>query len=465
MKRSFFTLVLASFISISSLAQTSKLDFAVDKKDELLGHLNLGKAGFVIKTGVKKTYSKELNWMLSYYTNDKQQRWQVPIATHQAEKGLGQNIVATPDGSYVYHIENMGWNVSKGTSESVITQIKSSGESKTFEVEKDTYEKMEGDFQVQFVDDQYLYMLNTEENKKTTTLKINTFSHDDFTFKQLSTQLPITDEEWRYITHNDKHIWLATKIFDEDGTNAFTKIIAVDFEGTKQREQTLLIKLEEDYFSGFIRFGYNKGAKQNQGSEEQFYSSRSHTSSNGKALSNLLENGYTHGHLMIDEARNLIIWYGLYDHKNSKASNADIEGYYLQAYTLDGKLLWQYKSGENDLFRQDKRLIKQCFGVERKALAYIAEDGNFTFQLASPEMVHTVRFDLHGKKIAEHSNPLYDKIFAYDDFFSSFSDKKINAYLDEHASKRKVSYLGNNTCNEDLLIEFVEGERMSLLSW
>ncbi|MEK6482523.1 hypothetical protein WJR50_33630 [Catalinimonas sp. 4WD22] len=466
MKRLLSTLVLAFFISASSFAQISKVDFAVDKKDELLDFVSLGKEGFIIKTGTKKTNTKDLNWKLTHFTNDKKQIWQVPLSTFQSERGLGENIVATRTGSYVYHIENIGENWLKGSKEAKLTQISQKGKVRVFDIKEDMFKSMGNLLQAQFVDNEYLYVIKTDESASPTKLLINAFSHDNFSFKQTAVILPNSEANWQFITQNENHIWLASKPYDEKTSNTTTDLIAIDYLGTIQKKLSLNIDLDNRYFSPFVSYSFNPGVKHNQGNETQFYAESSKFSSySGQGTTyTSFASSYSHGHLIIDEEKNIIIWYGLYNNSASKLDRADAEGYYIYAYNLESKPLWQYVSSEEDLFDQDK-IFRRKVGYERPTMAYLTDDSKVSLQFATSDMIQTTKFDLNGKKIAEYSNSNYDKIFSYYDFFSSFSNEKINGFLDEYASGRQLTYLSNKNCNDKLLIEFKRGERISLLSW
>ena len=100
----------ALLISTLAFAQEKNIPIPLENDEEVLDFVDLQEHGFILKTGKDKNYTKDLNWQLSHYSPQLELLWKVPIETTQMNKGLGQEIVASPTGSYVYHLENKGYN-------------------------------------------------------------------------------------------------------------------------------------------------------------------------------------------------------------------------------------------------------------------------------------------------------------------------------------------------------------------
>lgn len=461
---------LVYFFSFFSYAQKT-VNPPLEKGEVLLDFVDLQENGFVIKTGKDKNYSKDLDWVLSYYSPELNLIWKVPIETSQMNKGLGEDIITCPSGKYIYHLENRGYNAFIGTSEMYVTQISKSGQTKVTEIDKETYEKIGGAEEIKLCDEEYLYLigLEQEEKKETTTLFLNRFAHKDFAFSNSETTLPsIIDDksvsDWEYAGHNDKHIWLVSKTLSEETDDYKFQLVGINWQGQIEKELTLNTQIADLYLRPSRNFKYSTGAEFLRNGHLNSTSSTS--SSTGVPYLRYSLDTETWSSSLVDENNNIIYVYGLYGNKKlgSMGKSAYTDGFYLIAYDLQGKQLWQHISTENDPLLEDKYFQKKIQFQQRTTLASLSTTNTIKLQIGSIKNIYTYEFSKEGKKLDNYSNT-FDKEADYSSFFLCFSPKApAHKYYYTNVSK-KSSFYASISPHKSVLIKYDGKNDLSLLHW
>lgn len=464
MKYKVLTLIAASCIHLIAFAQKT-VDMPLEKGETTLDFVNLQEHGFVLKTGKDKNYSKDLDWQLSYYTPTLELIWEVPIETTQINKGISQDIIACPSGSFVYHLEKRIYTI--GASDLFLTQINRKGEVKTHEVDQQTFKDMKGKTVFRFCDEQYLYFINLDEDgdkNEGGQFFVHQISHADFSLQTKTIKLPLVDKsftEWEYVTHNDEHLWLASKALTDKPQSYQCQIVALDWQGKVTHKTTLNHQVENLYLRPSVNHRYIPGADGFSNGGIRVMSTTNHTT--GMTYTNASLGKSAYGGILVDEENNRIYAYGLYG--NSKGvGNGYVDGYYLSAYNLEGQKQWQQISTESDPLTEDSYFRKHTPEYLRSTVVYLTKDHHIRLQIGGVKNIFTHEFAEDGKKLKSYANTFKNGV-GYNSYFLCFDPKHpASQYYQEHFSKKSV-YYGSNFSDNSILIENDNKSKISLLQW
>jgi len=457
----------AILVTVFSYAQDRNVEIPLEKNEEILDFVDLQEHGFILKTGKDKNYTKDLNWQLSRYSPQLELLWKVPIETTQMNKGLGEEIVASPTGSYVYHLENKGYNTTLGVNKVQLTQI-ANGVSKTHELESEELKILDGNISVKSCDEQYFYMIGIEKEDKDipSHLFFHRFSHVDFSYSKKKVDLPLTGQDnsitsWEYAGHNNDNIWLTSKVISDK--NYHCQLIAIDWQGNITKKIKLQTHVNEHYLRPSLNYHpQHRGTAVNLFGNITQYVNLNHPSGMAHADYTLGMDAWAN--VLVDEENKIIYTYGLYGKKKYRGRAAFVDGYYICGYDLEGNLLWKNISDETSPIAEDKLFRKRLLSHQRTTMATLTANNTIKFQIGSYVNIHTCEFSKDGKKIKEYKNEFKDGLnyYSFSVCFSPQSDA--NQYYYDHVSK-KTSHYGYSSANGCILIEHEKNNNLSLLKW
>lgn len=257
-----FNSILFMLISMQiALCQSTTTNIPLNKGEQVLRFIDLGKNGFVLKTGNDVGMVGKKNTVLHYYSHDLTKIWEQPISDISKDDGKNFDpIVISPDGSYVYHIEE----ISKLGKHSIyLTQISKTGERKTRSIDEVFNFKCNAVF---FCTKEFLYMyavdskntLSPEGYKTDYNSKINykliQVSHSEFNKKEFTLNVTNPDEALFQIhilpgetylgqpinipAYSVNHQWLYA---GNDGTNLFFYLSQFDIKKTQTTIQVVKV--------------------------------------------------------------------------------------------------------------------------------------------------------------------------------------------------------------------------------
>ncbi len=455
-------LVLLSALCVCTMSYGQKtVSISLDKGASTLDYLDLQEHGFILKTGKEKNYSKNLDWQLHYYTPALELVWSVPIATTQINKNQGQHMVATPNGDYVYHIENRLYAL--GAADMFLTQVSRQGKTKTHEL---ALKEMEGRAIFRFCDKQYLTFINLQEDATkdgSDLLLVYKMSHQDFSLQKTVTQLPLLDKSfiaWEYVAHNDKHLWMAGKALSDKEENMQCQLVALDAQGKVTQKITLNHQVDGLHMRQSVNHHYIPGA---EGFSDGGVSAGPTTSMYGASRTSYHLDRSAFAGLLMDEKNHTVYAYGLYGN-NKGIGTGYVDGYYLTAYDLQGNKRWQQVSEENDPLVQDTKYRKHTSPYQRTTMAYLTQDHHMRLQLGTVDAIYTQEFAKDGKKVVSYRHD-FEKGVGYNTFFKCFDPKgPANQYYHQHFSK-KNTYYGIHSSKGSVLVEDSNKSKISLLQW
>ncbi|MEM9830428.1 MAG: hypothetical protein AAF944_07305 [Bacteroidota bacterium] len=442
------------------------VDITLGKDEVIMDFVDLQEQGFVIKTGKEKYYSKNVDWHLRYYTPTLEEVWSLPIEPSQGNKGRGQDVVVAPSGNYVYHVENQGFISDILVGGIQLTQVNRQGQVRSHEVGKDILGKIAGIEEIRLCDESHFYIVSLKQgnNNTPTQLFLNRFLHQDFSFSQLTVELPIIARKnsvapWEYAGHGKQHIWFVSKTIPNEKDAIQCQLVAVDWQGKIARKLTVNQAMPSVYLRGSMNHKHSIGAVARRTATTS-YTDQNHMSGMPHTTFKLGTSGWTS--VYMDDNSDIVYVYGLYGKKQRKGSAAYADGFYLMAFNEKGELLWQHLSNERDPILEDKYFQKRLTSDQRATMAYLTTEG-VRFQIRVPRALYTYDFSQNGQRIDMYQNSYYNpenRTF----FLSLPADSSARTYYQTNASKKKT-YFGTNTSLSNVLIEHDGKRALRLLQW
>jgi len=228
-------------------------------------------------------------------------------------------------------------------------------------------------WQMALCDDQYLYILTTEngweydkKKKGQEKMHLHRFDQNNFSYKDILLDLPSIDDPknasyWEYLTHYNGEIYLLSKVFNFQTEEYSYHIISVSSEGKILSDVNIKPDINAPYHVqpsfnikylpgvhgdfDFLSNGYDVEKRQASVSSKLISLSLSvemTTTSNYPTCDcNYKPLVGSFGNVMIDKKNNAMYIYGLYGPKPYYKLSHTYSGFFIQKYDLKGKLIWK----------------------------------------------------------------------------------------------------------------------------
>ena len=447
-----------SLLSVRSFAQT-KVDIPLEPGEKLTGFVDLKERGFIIETSKSNDDSER---EFSYYKPTLKMAWKTPAEIGLPMLSFVQRVVASPSGDFLYCLRTEGKSILGGSSDLMATQFNQKGQSKVHTIDKATLKKIKGVEMLRSCDEAYFYLVTLFEGNKRvpTQLILNRFSHQDFSFSEVTVDLPLIDankstSEWAYAGHGPERIWLVSKSIPKDKSAYQCQLVAINWQGQVVDKIVLNNQVAGLYLIPSQNHLYGAEGKLVQAP----LLPATYTSGTPQPLP-----VNAHTSVLVDEPNNIIYVYGMHGKKKSPSRVAPVAGYYLTAYDLKGQQRWQKVSTEKDQLVADKQFCRRTPNAYRTTMAYVMGNDAFCLQLASVKNCYTYEFSKEGQVLAAYqrasksqgSQPIFFPVNA--------AAQPMQTYYRTHASSDKTYYISFSS-QGDVLVEYDNKDKLSLLRW
>jgi hypothetical protein len=447
-----------------------KVEIPLPKYSAPMEMVDLGENGFIFKTSKQVPYTMNLDWTLRYYNTDLTLRWETAVNSHSKFRSgwmqfnsFPQQMAATRDGSYVYHIEITSDGMLK-KSEFYLTQITGNGKAKEHLVDEKIVNKIFGDRIAVACSEEHMIYLTLEGSKpgKPHILTFNRWSHASLEYSKIEKELAFEDKQstgWQYLTHSPDKVWMMQKTISKDDDSYVAKLIALDWEGNQIQEILLRDVLSDRMIEG-TKYGYVPYTNQDQTTRfqiERSYNHRPETSTSNAASSSspvlVAAEGSEIG-ITIDEEKNTIYTYAFTAQKR-------FNGYFITTFDMEGKKKWTYKSKSNDPVLSNKKLIKH---TAARSTYLVPMKSGFRLHHGGYDEINTYYFTDEGKMTSSFSNEFW--MFHFDDFNECLPDKMPERqYMIKNPPHKIKLYYKVTMDEEHPVVIHYEKRRLTLLKW
>jgi len=388
--------IILFFVSINILnAQDKTVKLDSDNIDYIQA-MDLGDIGLIIKTGLNKVNSKNLEWVVSYYSPDLDQIWSVPIEKTQIEKGFSNPMVISTTGSYFYQLEYQGYNTSFGAKKVNVTQVNKLGQKKNDLWEDENAENVISS-DMMLCNDEVLAFIDRESGKggaKNALLNdkivIHSYSNDNFTYKKYEADLPVIKDIdnssfWQYLAHGDDIIYFSYRTMLKKEEKMYFFVAAVDYKGVAVNDFKIDASLKG--------MNYRAGM-----------ANRTDGSVTGRAP---IQSGLEKfGDIIADLDNNAIYIYGISGEKPPKKSGSKYEGYFIQKYNLQGDNEWKIQRKVPE--QLEKVGFFRIHGTlyDRYMALTPTYDKGVNFQIFFKDQLYSFKFNSNGDYVAWNYNEM-----------------------------------------------------------
>lgn len=447
-------------VHIISLAQDKTELIKLTRNEKILDFKDLGESGFILKTGKDYTFTKKLGIKLRYYDTSLNLKWEVPINRTQANRGFYNEVISSPDGKYVYNVENKGYNTTFGVNKKNITLVNAKGETKVHELEKI---KDFGYFNTGFADDTYLYFLNTEngwesndKKKVNEKLLLYCIDHESFSVKKNIVEVPaITDPEhttfWRYAGSENEKIYLYNEVTYDKSDKFKYNFIVINSEGKRINK----FGIEGDLNGKYIRpsNNYKDYIGSYQYTDDDFYTS-SRTDQNGSRVSTMHPDLGAFGNFKIDFENKYVYVYGLYGSSPFKNIASVYEGYYIFKFDLNGNEI--YKTIKKVPSKISEESYFKIHGTPDGRLLFLSKvENKLILSIMFKKQLHSLFFNDEDGSFKDYKYCLFDNQPGVNDF-DRCEDEKLNDYvskIDKKLLRNLNTYFISSSKSEILITE------------
>lgn len=432
------------FLSFSLSAQTNTAKIEFEKSCQLLDFIDLGKNGFIIKTGKEKAaYSKKLKWEVHCFDNDLNLIYSMPIKKEQLDTRSGNPINASHNGSYFYH-EEFKITTSFGAGKGHLTQIKKDKSVKTFDIKYKDYK--DTTLNNTFVDDNYYCMLRTKEEKKSRknknvkkTYLLYKFDHATFNRKEVILELPqvvgekgIDKTFWKFSDQDETFIYMERKDLNfESGNHVYHVVVLNKSDGKIANQFALNFSIAPKHIRPSNNNIEIKGARYS--SFDDFYT-KTNTMNTGNATSSstfILHTSRAFGKLKLDIDAQKAYVFGLYGDKKFKRVGPINKGYYLLGYDFTGKKIFETKKGLPVALAKESGFRIHNIPYQR-ILKFSIKDDNLELGISSKKQRHKAIFSKTGdfdKTVTVESLRKTKGADSYAAIKSTISDENVISFL------------------------------------
>ena len=387
---------LSTLLIIFSVLHLQAQDKKIEMKTErtsFLKTMDLGSNGIIIKTGEDNLNSKKVNWEVSYYSADLELIWKVPIEKTQINKGFINPMIVSPNASYFYQFEYLGYNTNFGAQKINATQIDRLGKVKTILWEGDEADSLiKSD--VKFCNDEYIGFIeqvgkggNSKKALLEDKIEIITYSNTDFKRTKYTAELPkIKDLEnssfWEYIGHGNDIIYFSYTTFLNKEEKVYFYVAAVDNHG----------KLLNDFkIDGSLKNANYRAS--------QPYYTHAYNSADLPSTWDVAK----YGDVVADVENGAIYVYGISGEKPPKSAINKCDGYFIQKYNMQGQNEWkvQRKVSEENLNESFFKIHGK--ELDRKTALTMRYDGKVELHIFFQDKLFSYEFDENGEYVGKYN--------------------------------------------------------------
>lgn len=446
-------LIAVLFATQSVLLAQSKVEEIElkNRNSTLWSTLDLGDKGLVLDlTRFEFGGKGKITWELLRYSKDLELLWRAPIRKTRAQASDNTHLIASPDASYFYHLED-GIYTKLGERENQVTQIDSLGNVKTYNVGSG---KEVGDMKMVFCSNDYYYVLaKIFPQKDSTKFQLSRFAHEDFAVESKVLDLPNSNTPWEYVGSKDDYIYLYQKRFNLKDQEYNIQVAKLDTEGEVLEIFPLDFSLTgERYVCNFDNHMLLNGNFQNR--KDQFYWKTQYV---GQEMQRIPKPRSTAlGNLVLYD--DTFYFYGLYSpkpHKLKPRDEGDVDGYFIHAYSLSGEQLWQTTNEFEE--REERSYLSNYYSYFREIALNKEENGNLNLVMNVLRWSWNYNLSSEGEfldskynKFPENAGNAGMNKYLYPAEDSELS-KYIAAFSKNERRKLDLYYFGSS--GEDILLE------------
>jgi hypothetical protein len=412
--------------------------------------LNLGEAGFVYSF----PDNKKKKTSIKYFSTDLEVIWEkeaeAKYSLKRGDDSYGTHydmsesfLVATPSNSLIYYVEWSPGNLYQKPF--YATQLTKAGDVKKFTVNgRDDFGYMP---QASFCDEEYFYILSTDEGrqqhdkkKATEKLILNRFDAKTFGYKKIILDVPPVEAGdnttyWVYAGQNATEKFLVSKKIDYEANKAVITCVAFDNEGKITRTFNIEPDLKDSFFRP-ARNIYDRNRSFHQVANLDYTTVESKSSATGivYTLPKIDYSAFTN--VVYDDKTDAFYVFGLMGPKTFTKMASVYNGYYVIKYDPKGTLVWQA------LEKAPKTLADYgAFRIhstpELRNIGFrIGNDRSFNFMVQTKKLLALFALDADGK-IARTN---FDNDFTAEttDLYLTTTPSKAEAYVRKFSNQKRA---------------------------
>lgn len=462
---------------VAALILATNFVFAQDKKVSLEDKGFIDNRFFVGPTGMFLTFEKDKKTNVArYYDKDLELLWEKEYTQKQYGNGgmlssrtmssetsydIDQNYtVSTPTGSLIYVVDYK--NDDYHQKPHYVTQFTKSGEMKSFKI--DPSDDLGYSFQTAFCDEEYFYMLATdngweqrEKKKESEKLIFNRFDSKTFQYKRVVLDLPVVESGdhtafWTFVGQNATEKFLVSKNINYEAEAPVITVAAFDKEGKVTRTWKMETKLNN---LAFLRPAVNiraSGTLYHQVANFDYFIVQSKSGATGITYNEPRNDYSAFTSVAYDELNDAFYVFGLFGPKPFKKIGANYDGFYIYKYDSKGTSIWKLQQKAPPTLANYGPFKVHSTPAGRFISLRFGGDNSLNFSVQSRKLLATFVINAEGKVVRS----VFDNNFIEQSpsTYVAASPSKAEAYLKKANAKKKNQQVTENAVLPDREIVF-----------